>query len=91
MARVCPDLACRSESIIDIDDGGFMCEECGKEMTEADFKYQGYKIGEQRGDPGKVVHVDAQQGGGETSARCSQSGTCAYESGYLVAWTTPLD
>mmetsp|Transcript_51908 Transcript_51908/g.126582 ORF Transcript_51908/g.126582 Transcript_51908/m.126582 type:complete len:156 (+) Transcript_51908:100-567(+) len=44
-AKTCLDPDCRSESIIDMDEGAYMCEECGKEYTEVDFKYAGFKIG----------------------------------------------
>jgi len=71
MPRVCPDASCKSENIMDMDEGAFMCEDCGKELTEADFKYQGYKIGERNEFP--PPHTDGEDVGWLDSCKPGQN------------------
>uniref|UniRef100_A0A7S0U7M3 tRNA-binding domain-containing protein n=1 Tax=Hemiselmis andersenii TaxID=464988 RepID=A0A7S0U7M3_HEMAN len=50
-----------------MDEGEFMCDDCGKELKEADFKYANYKIGIVKSveDKGKLKVCKVDVGGGE--------------------------
>mmetsp|Transcript_12727 Transcript_12727/g.20025 ORF Transcript_12727/g.20025 Transcript_12727/m.20025 type:complete len:154 (+) Transcript_12727:195-656(+) len=63
--KKCPD--CGTDTIMEMEEGEYMCEDCGVELKEADFKFANYKIGlvKEVEDKGKLKVCKVDVGSGD--------------------------